>query len=154
MALQRHLIPIAAVILATAPAVAAANWLITPTEARLVGTRADSIKEPVAAIAGPGPAIVIRHPKLLARVTSPLDILVEFRPGNSGLDADMRTLTVTLIGFIDFDITDRVREHIKGAHLQVKQAELPSGKHRLRLAIRDIAGNPNERDMVVTVIED
>jgi len=153
MGLHRHLIVIAAVFLAAASAMAGPKWLVTPFEASVVGTTADAVKEPVAAVAGPGPVIVVRHPKLLERVTSPLDIIVEFRPGASGLDANMKTLTVTLIGFIDFDITDRMREYIRGRNLEMEQAELPTGKHRLRLAIRDVGDNPNERDMVVNVVK-
>jgi len=153
MGLHRHLIAVVAVFLAAASAMAGPKWLVTPFEARVVGTSTDTVKEPVAAVAGPGPAIVVRHPKLLERVISPLDIFVEFRPGESGLDVNMKTLAVTLIGFVDFDITDRVREYIRGTNLEVEQAELPTGTHRLRLAIKDVDGNPNERDMVVHVVK-
>jgi hypothetical protein len=65
--------------------------------------------------------------------------------------ADMKTLKVTLIGFIDFNITDRLVEYIKGTNLDVDGAKLPIGKHRLRILIKDVDGNPNERDVVVTV---
>ena len=63
----------------------------------------------------------------------------------------MDTLTVTVIGFIDFDITDRVAKYITGDKLDVQQAELPTGNHRLRLSIRDTGGNINERDMDIVI---
>jgi hypothetical protein len=65
----------------------------------------------------------------------------------------MDTLEVSLIGFFDIDITDRVREYIQGSNLEVKEASLPSGSHRLRMSIKDVSGNPNERDLLVTVAD-
>ena len=65
----------------------------------------------------------------------------------------MASLTVTLIGFIDIDITDRVHEYVVGDDLDIADADMPSGSHQIRLAIRDVAGNPNERDMSIYVEE-
>jgi hypothetical protein len=109
--------------------------------------------EPLAATEGPGPVIVLKHPKMLKSLHSPIDIFIAFEPGESGKPADMETLKVTLVGFININITDRLREYIKGSNLDVEEAKLPSGKHRLRMRIKDIDGNPNERDVVVTVLK-
>lgn len=128
------------------------DWLITLEEASLQ-IREGSYAEPVAAVEGPGPIIAVKNPKMLQQLQSPIDIFIAFEPGKSGKPADMRTLKVTLIGFINFNITDRLREYIKGNSLDVEQAKLPAGKHRLRMSIKDVGGNPNERDVVVTVLE-
>lgn len=128
------------------------KWLISPEEAAMVRPAAVDFKEPAAAVEGPGPLIVVKNPKALQRVRSPVDIFVSFEPGKSGQPPAMETLTVTLIGLFDFDITDRVREYIKGTTLDVEQANLAKGRHRLRMAIEDIEGNPNERDVVVMVV--
>jgi hypothetical protein len=135
------------------PSAWAGKWLVTPEEAAKAGERAAGWKELAAAVEGAGPIIIVHDPRALNRVQAPLNILVSFEPGKSGERPDMASLTVTLIGFFDIDITDRIREHIIGDTLKVEDANLPEGSHRLRLAIKDIGGNPNERDMVVNVVE-
>ena len=128
------------------------EWLITPEEAQMQ-VRDGNYSELVAATEGPGPVILLKNPKMLKKLRSPIDIFIAFEPGKSGKPADMRTLKVTLIGFININITDRLIEYIKGTNLDVEEAKLPSGKHRLRMRIKDVDGNPNERDVVVTVLK-
>ena len=128
------------------------EWLITPEEAQMQ-VRDGNYSELVAATEGPGPVILLKNPKMLKKLRSPIDIFIAFEPGKSGKPADMRTLKVTLIGFININITDRLIEYIKGTNLDVEEAKLPSGKHRLRMRIKDADGNPNERDVVVTVLK-
>ena len=128
------------------------EWLITPEEAQMQ-VRDGNYSELVAATEGPGPVILLKNPKMLKKLRSPIDIFIAFEPGKSGKPADMRTLKVTLIGFININITDRLIEYIKGTNLDVEEAKLPSGKHRLRMRIKDFDGNPNERDVVVTVLK-
>jgi len=126
------------------------EWLITPLETQIQVWNG-SYAEPVAATEGPGPAIVLKSPKIFKKLRSPIDIFIAFEPGKSGKPADMTTLKVTLIGFININITDRLREYIRGTTLDVEEAELPSGQHRLRMQIKDVDGNLNERDVVVIV---
>jgi hypothetical protein len=141
------------VFVVASPAGAATDeWMITPEESKLQ-VRAGNYAEPIAAIEGPGPQIVLKNPKMFMRLRSPINIFIAFEPGKSGKPADMETLKVTLIGFIDINITDRLREYIRGTSLDVEEAKLPSGEHRLRMRIKDVDGNPNERDVVVTVLK-
>ncbi len=140
--------------LAITSALAGPKWLITPEEAARVRSPAGDFQEPAAAVEGPGPRIIVKDPKALKRLRSPIYIFVAFEPGRSGLPADMSTLNATLIGFFDIDITDRVREYIKMSSLEIEKADLPTGSHRLRMAIRDVKGNPNERDVVVRVVRE
>jgi hypothetical protein len=128
------------------------EWLITPEEAKMQ-VRNGNYAIPVTATEGPGPVIVLKNPKMLQRLTSPIDIFIAFEPGMSGKPADMKSLKVTLIGFININITDRLIEYINGTSLDVEEANLPSGEHRLRMRIEDVDGNPNERDVVVTVMQ-
>ncbi len=130
---------------------AAPNWLITPEEAARISPPADNLREPASAVQGPGPQIIVKNPRALSHITSPVNILVAFRPGKSGLSPDMKTLTVTLIGLFDIDITDRLSKYISRNNLEVNKADLPPGRHRLRMAIKDVKGNPNERDVVIVV---
>jgi len=146
----------ASVVLLLGSGVAAVNavgkWLITPEEAGFTFSLSTQSAR-LAAVEGPGPAIIVKNPKLLERVRSPLNIFIAFKPGKSGKPPDMKTLTVTSLGFIDIDITYRIIEYIKGNDLDIEEAELPTGRHTLRVAIKDIVGNPNERDVVVNVVE-
>ena len=136
-----------------AVATAGGKWLITPEEAAKVRIKSSGFKELLAAVEGPGPAIIVKNPKMLEQVRSPLTIFIAFKPGKSGKPPDMKTLKVTSLGLIDIDITDRVVEYIKGNDLDAQQIELPTGEHHLLMAIKDIVGNPNERDVVVNVVE-
>jgi hypothetical protein len=129
------------------------KWLITPEEAARVRPLTGDFKELAAAVEGPGPLIVVKNPKALQRISSPVNIFVAFEPGKSGHPAAMETLLVTLIGLFDIDITDRLREYIIRTNLNVEDADLPTGTHRLRMSIKDVEGNPNERDVVIKVVE-
>ncbi len=137
--------------LATSVWAANDEWLFTPEEAAMQ-MRDGVYADPVAVVEGPGPIIAVKNPKMLQRLYSPVNIYITFEPGKSGKKADMKTLKVTLIGFFDIDITDRLKEYVRGTNLEVEKAKLPSGKHRLRMRIKDVVGNPNERDVVVTVL--
>ncbi len=131
------------------------HWLITPDEALRAGAPPVSEMEPMSAeTEGPGPWVVIKDPKLLEQLRSPVDILLLFEPGASGQPADMNSLTVTLLGLFDFDITDRVRDYISGATLAIKDADLPAGRHRLRIGINDAKGNHSARDLTLTILGD
>jgi len=153
----RHLLAIGLFALAVSVTASAASldkkWLITPGEAVKVRQSTNSLTQSLASVEGPGPRIIVRNPKALERLMSPVDIFVSFQPGKSGKRPDMASLTVTLIGFIDIDITDRVHEYVVGDDLDIADADMPSGSHQIRLAIRDVAGNPNERDMSIYVEE-
>lgn len=147
------LVLLSVMVLDSSAGTASDDWLISPEEAQLQ-VRDGNYAEPVAAAEGPGPVIVLKNPKMLKKLRSPIDIFIAFEPGKSGKPADMKTLKVTLIGFININITDRLIEYIKGTNLDVEEANLPSGKHRLRMRIKDVDGNPNERDVVVTVLKE
>ncbi|WP_135075142.1 hypothetical protein [Terasakiella sp. SH-1] len=129
---------------------AEAKWLLTAQEAELIGKQSQ-MQEPAASKPGNGPKILVSNPKLLSKVTPPIDISVSFTPGQSGHQPDMKSLKVIVVGFFDFDITDRVREYLHGTKLDVKDAAFPSGRHRIRMHIKDKQGNPNEKDLIVTV---
>ena len=150
------IIPLAvflAACLSTTTATAEPKWLVTPEEAARVSPPSANYFLPLAIKKGPGPKIIVKNPKAFESLQSPVNIFVVFEPGKSGHSPAMDTLKVTLIGFFNIDITDRVREYIKGTNLEVEGASLPSGSHRLRMFIKDVSGNPNERDLVVMVTD-
>lgn len=127
-------------------------WLVTAEEAAQVRVEDGQVQQLAAAVTGPGPEIVVRNPRALEKIHAPIDILVTFEPGDSGLPPDMSSFKATLVGFFDIDLTSRVKDHLQGTRLDVKDANLPRGRHRIRIAIRDTQGNPNERDLNVTIL--
>jgi hypothetical protein len=143
-----------AVLLMALPAAAAERrWLITPEEIAAVGAPRDGDLAPMATMTGIGPHIVVRDPKMLERLRSPVTILVDFTTGDSGLPPDMASLRVSLRGFISLDITERLRQYLAGARLAIEGADLPTGNHRIRMEVADTGGNPAARDLVLAVIE-
>ncbi|CAA6603778.1 conserved exported hypothetical protein [Rhodospirillaceae bacterium LM-1] len=129
-------------------------WLVTPDEAASVSLMEesnDSYLMTVGTEVGSGPQIIIKTPKLLDKVHTPVDMLVEFAPGSSGLPPDMSTLTITLRGFVTFDITDRLREYLQKDKLVVEGADLPIGTHRIRMALADTGGNLTARDLTLII---
>ena len=151
---MRRLLVTATFCLSICVAVMAAEkrWLITPSEAaRVAGSPPDSDTLPVAAAEGRGPQIVVMNPRALERLRSPVNILIRFEPGASGQPPDMKSLSVTLRGLISIDITDRLKEYLIGASLEVHDAELPTGNHRIRLTLTDMGGNLSARDVTLIV---
>lgn len=59
------------------------------------------------------------------------------------------TLTLVWVGAVNRDNAPL----IQAASLEIEEADLPTGSHQIRIAIKDISGNPNERDAVVNVSE-
>jgi hypothetical protein len=147
------IVTVLAVVLLGTTASADPKWLITPEEAARVQAPTGDGKELVSAVKGSGPLIIVKSPKAFGRTRSPLNIFIAFEPGNSGQPPAMETLKVTLLGFFDINITDRLRDYISGTDLSVRDAELPMGTHRLRVLIKDISGNPNERTVAIKVIK-
>jgi len=145
------IVTVLGVILLETTASADRKWLITPEEAARVQAPTGDVKDLVSTARGSGPLIIVRNPKAFEHPRSPLKIFIAFEPGNSGQLPAMETLLVTLIGFIDINITDRLRDYISGTNIIVREAELPTGIHRLRILIKDMSGNPSERTVAIKV---
>ena len=61
------------------------------------------------------------------------------------------TLIVKLKGLITLDITKRVEKFIEGYELNIKNAQIPKGKHKILIMIMDINYNYSERLITFTV---
>ena len=127
------------------------KWFIAPEDVKRAGTPNLQNMQVLGAIKGKGPAIHVQDPKALKKLNTPVKILISFVPGQSGEFPDMKSLLVTLFGFFEIDITDRVREYIDGYKLNVEDADIPEGRHLIRITIEDVSGNTNERDIVLNV---
>jgi hypothetical protein len=63
----------------------------------------------------------------------------------------MDSLRVVYLTVFELDVTDRFTPFIKDNRLFVEKANIPSGKHRLRITITDAAGNVTADVLQVTV---
>jgi hypothetical protein len=96
-----------------------------------------------------GPEIVVASPEDGKHYQPPVAIDITFRPRASRVDVD--TLEVAYLKWISIDITDRVRPYATETGIQVTNAELPKGSHRVRVTIADVEGRTTQRTMEIEV---
>ena len=124
--------------------------LITPEEAAEavykddVLTRSDPLLED-------GPSIDLRSPRDGATYGGPFPIDLRFAIGPSGASVDMSTIKMIYRRAWGIDITDRIREYIRGNVVHVDSVDLPEGKHRVEIFISDVKENVSSRLFTVTV---
>lgn len=132
------------------------TWLITPEEAAMApaadanGLHGGGLTEIGREDINAGPEIEILKPVDGGRVPSPVEVAVRFIPR---LDAvDLASLKVSIVKFITIDITDRIRPYATAEGIQLKEANIPSGKHRVRIAVSDKAGGVSSKEFWLEVL--
>ena len=97
------------------------------------------------------PKINVVTPSVAGAVASPTRILVQFQPTAPAL-VRPETFKV-LYGTFRIDITDRITASSKvtAEGIDVAQASLPKGSHKLYLEIQDSAGRKGERPLQFVV---
>lgn len=132
-----------------------AGWLITPEEAAMApapetsplgGGLIDAGRDEISA----GPLIEILKPADGGQVPSPLEVAVRFVPRLEPVD--VASLKVSIVKFITIDITDRIRPYATAEGIQLKEAKIPSGKHRVRIALSDTAGGTSVKELSLEVL--
>jgi hypothetical protein len=98
-----------------------------------------------------GPIINIESPIHNGTYEGPFPILVEFEPGSKGYEVDISSLKLEYKKAWGIDITDRVREFITGTKIDVRESELPTGRHTVEIEIADTAKNLSRQIFTVTV---
>ena len=157
----RRLVLIAAlalsfVLIASVPGADAENWFITPEEAAMApAARTDPLQGGEHFAIGRedvevGPIIQVEKPQMGVPQNSPMEIVVKFVPRSHPVD--LRTLEVELVKFINIDITDRVVEYTTEQGIQLKEANIPLGAHRVRIALADITGAVSVREFLFEVL--
>jgi len=93
------------------------------------------------------PQIELLNPKLPSAVSSPTPIEVKFQPAASS-QVKPETFKV-LYGSFQIDITRRILNVAKvtDSGIQVQEASLPKGKHKLLMQIEDNAGRIGSRQV-------
>lgn len=146
---SKHLIILPLVLLAWG---AHAQWLVTPEEAR-ASQAAPAQLMPRTAPAAPGaPRVNLLAPNLSNTVPSPTPIRVRFE---AAAPATIKPETFKVrYGSFRLDITGRITEASKvtAEGIDVAEAALPKGSHRLFIEIQDSMGRVGER-VVAFVVE-
>jgi hypothetical protein len=128
-------------------AAANAMELITPQEAALP----DDLTGMRRGGATRGPEIVFISPAPNAGlVKSPLNLRIRFKShGGAKIDRDSVLLTYKKIPAID--MTQRLLPFIRADGIDVPNAEVPPGSHRIRIDVKDSDGRANTDYLIVIV---
>jgi hypothetical protein len=120
--------------------------LITKTEAALPaakGGRERGISR--------GPTIIVASPPPAAgTIHSPLDLKIEFMP-HGGATIDVASVLITYLKEPTVDLTQRLKKFIEPSGIDVQNAEVPPGTHRLRVTVIDSNGHEGLTDFAFTV---
>ncbi len=84
-----------------------------------------------------GPIIKIEKPEENAMYKDLIDILVRFEKHPFGEPINMDSLKIVYQKLFGIDITDRVRPHINGNHIDAQKVKFPKGDHEFEIIIED-----------------
>lgn len=123
--------------------------LITPDEAKLdAGTSGDLTFR---AGVSRGPTITVVSPKSSdAGLQSPIRLQLKF-DGRSGAQVDADSLKLFYTKKQAIDLTDRVKQFVSPAGMEVPEASVPPGTHTLRAEIKDKDGRASSVTFTVKV---
>ena len=128
------------------------DWLITPEEAAMAP--APEVKRGLVEVGREditaGPVIDVVEPLNGSREPMPVQVLIRFTPMSEPVD--LASLKVTLVKFNQIDITDRIRPYVTPDGIQVKEAKIPAGKHRVRISLADRTGAVSVREVAFEVL--
>lgn len=121
--------------------------LVTPEEAAQPNARP---MKGAAAEPSDGPTIQIDAPTQDAEVAKPVPIRISFKENQAPVDVS--SLKVTYLKLFSIDITDRVKPYVTAEGINIAQADLPSGSHKVRFSIKDTANRLTERTLKVKIL--
>lgn len=132
-------------------AVAQAGWLVTPEEVE--ASRKTPMPLPTRTVPPPGaPRLQLIAPDLTSAVSSPTRIQVRFEATSP---AAIRPNSFRVrYGALRLDITSRIlaSTNISEQGIDVVEARIPKGSHRLWLEIQDTEGRTGTRQLDFTVL--
>ena len=125
-------------------------WLLTENEYALLDIE-NSFDEKLNYSLSAGPKISLISPNVIEKVNTPVNISIKFENSPEGNEPDMGTLIVKMKGLITLDITKRLEKYIEGYELNIQNAQIPRGKHKILIMIMDINNNYSEKLITFTV---
>jgi len=138
-------------VLALAPVrpASAAEVLITEAEANLPSP-ADLSMTTRGLTRGPVVEQVTPDPDADAPVKSPLPLKIKFQTRNN-VPIDKDSVKLTYVRTPNVDLTSRVKSHIGADGIDMSQAEVPPGKHVIRIDLKDQQGRASTATIKLTV---
>jgi hypothetical protein len=98
-----------------------------------------------------GPDIVLVSPAPNAGlVKSPLTLKIRFRP-HGGAKIDRDSILITYKKIPSIDMTQRLTQFIRADGIEVQNAEVPPGAHRIRIDVKDGDGRATTDYLIITV---
>jgi hypothetical protein len=141
-----------ALLLGLGPSLPAAReqplWIVTEGEASLPS---EATPRSAPALPQEGPVIRIERPDVNTPVAPPFAVDVVFEPRAGGAPVKMESLKITYLKVFELDVTDRFKPYIKGNRLFVENANVPAGRHRLKIIIADQNGKLTAEVLQVAV---
>jgi hypothetical protein len=99
-----------------------------------------------------GPEIIIIAPEGGGEYNSPLEINVKFL-SRGEREVDLATLRVDYLKIITISLTKRVLPYTTKEGILIRDAKLPSGRHKIRVTIGDIDGGMTQETFIVKVMK-
>ncbi len=94
-----------------------------------------------------GPEIVpVYPPPKTGMIQSPFDFKVKFEP-HGGTQINLDTLTVVYKRIPAIDLTARVKPYVHPDGIDMPNAEVPAGAHRIMIFVKDSAGHEGQADI-------
>lgn len=123
-------------------------WLVTEGEAMLA---APPLARGTTELPKNGPVIKIERPVLAPEIATPFPVEITFEPRPGGAPVKMDSLKVTYLKIVEVDVTERFKPYIKDNRVIVEKANVPQGRHRLKILITDQNGNQTAEILQVNV---
>jgi hypothetical protein len=124
--------------------------LILPTEAELADLPLDKLLS--FRSQQQGPRILVNSPQPGESYVPPVPIDIRFEPRDQA-KVDLASLKVVYVKLFKIDITERISPYVKEDGIQVAQADLPVGNHKLILSIADENGRSSSQMIQLQIKE-
>jgi hypothetical protein len=96
-----------------------------------------------------GPIIELLRPEIDKPISVPVEIEVRFIPRRAPVNVG--SLKVTLVKFVNLEITDRVKPYTSSTGIHITNMKLPSGRHDLRITLADAEGNISHKQITLFI---
>ena len=123
--------------------------LITPQQASL--PEATNIEIPTRGLTR-GPTIEQVSPDPDKDAQDPINVTIRFRAFNK-VAIDLNSIKATYMKFPNIDLTDKFKKYVTAEGFSMKNMNIPSGNHLIRIDIRDTQGREGSALIKLNVVK-